>query len=474
MKKKILSGFVLTAVLAVGFLLSSTQIVRAISTIESCNGSTFDSSTTGSVNGKEGWTVTGPYDQAVVDNNYGFSTLGCKTFRISNAITSGGFGDQTFTASNPNESGETSAVNGGMSGGTRQNHFESQFNIASTTPNVVQPGLKISVSPDRGDGSRMSYLRFEDQINGIHVFFDDVTDSGPLPTVANFNEVDIATLDRTATHTVKFSLDLLDGAHNDIAKIYIDGNLVHTGTTWEDYYRFDPEQTGGGNLVPTVDSLIIRSGGAAVASNSGKGFLFDNFNSTSTTPVPPTPAPTGGQGLVTNPPANNPPANNPPANNPPASNPVVTPTGSGQVLGASTGPVEGCGTRTTGFSTTSGQSCVGNTGTSNVIPGCENRTTGFSTTSGQSCVGNTGTVFSSAYHFTLSLSINHPPYPRDPAYRAEVMELQKFLNLHGFGPLDVDGMFGPLTNAAVIKFQLANGLVGDGIVGPNTRAKLNQ
>ncbi|MFZ2149735.1 MAG: peptidoglycan-binding protein [Minisyncoccia bacterium] len=57
---------------------------------------------------------------------------------------------------------------------------------------------------------------------------------------------------------------------------------------------------------------------------------------------------------------------------------------------------------------------------------------------------------------------------------AEVMELQKFLNTAGYGPLVVDGKFGPLTKAAVVKFQLANGLKGDGIVGPLTRAVLNK
>ncbi len=56
----------------------------------------------------------------------------------------------------------------------------------------------------------------------------------------------------------------------------------------------------------------------------------------------------------------------------------------------------------------------------------------------------------------------------------EVVELQKLLNSLGFGPLVTDGKFGPLTRAAVIKFQLANGLVGDGIVGPLTRAVLNK
>ena len=34
----------------------------------------------------------------------------------------------------------------------------------------------MSVSPDGGSGDRMSYLRFEDHSDGIHVFFDDVTD----------------------------------------------------------------------------------------------------------------------------------------------------------------------------------------------------------------------------------------------------------------------------------------------------------
>ncbi|MFZ3011957.1 MAG: FG-GAP-like repeat-containing protein [Minisyncoccia bacterium] len=56
---------------------------------------------------------------------------------------------------------------------------------------------------------------------------------------------------------------------------------------------------------------------------------------------------------------------------------------------------------------------------------------------------------------------------------SEAEELQKFLNTAGYGLLVVDGKFGPMTKAAIIKFQIANGLVGDGIVGPLTRAKLN-
>lgn len=50
----------------------------------------------------------------------------------------------------------------------------------------------------------------------------------------------------------------------------------------------------------------------------------------------------------------------------------------------------------------------------------------------------------------------------------EVRTLQILL-----GNLDVDGIFGKKTKAAVIAYQTANGLVADGIVGAKTWAKLN-
>jgi hypothetical protein len=75
------------------------------------------------------------------------------------------------------------------------------------------------VSPDDGQGGRMSYLRFEDQPDGVHVFFDDVTDPGPFPTVATFNETDIATLSRTRSHSIRFSIDFKPGPGNDVVRI---------------------------------------------------------------------------------------------------------------------------------------------------------------------------------------------------------------------------------------------------------------
>ena len=56
----------------------------------------------------------------------------------------------------------------------------------------------------------------------------------------------------------------------------------------------------------------------------------------------------------------------------------------------------------------------------------------------------------------------------------EVKNLQIGLNEKINAGLVVDGIFGPLTKAAVIKFQLANNLAGDGIVGLLTRGVFNQ
>src|SRR2546430_1474858 len=57
--------------------------------------------TTGNIDGQNGWMKTGPYDVAVVKvsafaaaASYGF---GLQALRLSDAITSGSFGDQTFS-----------------------------------------------------------------------------------------------------------------------------------------------------------------------------------------------------------------------------------------------------------------------------------------------------------------------------------------------------------------------------------------
>jgi uncharacterized protein YkwD len=234
----------------------------------------------GDINGQQGWLKGNPlFDVKVVKVGsypdaaaYGF---GGQALRLSDAYTSGTFGDQTFSPPLLQPAGEASGL---------QKHFEAGFRIG-TTQATLQPGSHFSVSPDDGNGSRMSYLRFEDQADGVHVFFDDVTDPGPFGTVATFNETEIAVLSRTRAHSIRFSIDFKPGPGNDVVRIYIDGHLKITGTTWEDYYRYDPEQLGNGNQVPQTSKLIFRESGAPDPLNAGQGFLVDGVYLASSTPT---------------------------------------------------------------------------------------------------------------------------------------------------------------------------------------------
>ncbi len=137
----------------------------------------------------------------------------------------------------------------------------------------------------------VSSLRFEDRADGVHVFFVDVTDPGRVVNGDTFNTTDIATLDRTHSHLIRFSIDFKNGPANDQVKIYIDGSLKITGTTWADYYRYDSEQAPG-NQVPTVDKLLLRESGNSQdvppydpnPSDMGQGFLIDRVILASSAP----------------------------------------------------------------------------------------------------------------------------------------------------------------------------------------------
>jgi len=195
---------------------------------------------------------------------------------MSNAVTSGCFGDQTFSGRTANPAGETGAADGGFGlGGTLQRHFEAQWSFASTVPGAQQPGLSVVGSPDRGDGSRMSWVQMTDTPTGLAVNFYDVQGT---TNPANFVRSPVASgLDRTVPHSVKVTMDFFDGPSNDVVKVYVDGALKHTGTSWENYYRYDSEQSFAGNRVPIVNRILFRTGGSPAPATAGKGFLIDNL-----------------------------------------------------------------------------------------------------------------------------------------------------------------------------------------------------
>ncbi len=242
----------------------------------------------GKIHLQDDWSSAGPYDHFVVNNtlppaSYSYPTFGTQSLRISNAITSGSFGDQTFSKRTPNHAGETeSSCPLPFCQGTRQSHFEVEWDFASTTPAAEQPGLAVSASPDRGDGARMSFVRLRDTPTGLAVDFADVQGVNRIPPAcgeANFVETTVATgLNRTVPHTLKITMDLLEGPSNDIVRVYVDGSLRHTGTSWEDYFRFDCEAAAHLGKPPAVNRILYRTAGAPAPLTTLKGFVIDNLS----------------------------------------------------------------------------------------------------------------------------------------------------------------------------------------------------
>ena len=226
----------------------------------------------GDIGGQMGWTKLNPAFDVKVATVATYPAaakykFGVQTLRLSDAFTSGSFGDQTFSPGLTQPAGESPL----------STRFGSSFSIGTALA-TEQLGLHMSASPDNGSGARMSYLRFEDRTDGVHVFFDDVTNPGPVGHASLFNETDIATLSRSKDHTIRFSITFKSGPGNDVVRIYIDGKKEITGTTWEDYYRYDPEAAGNGNQVSPVSKLLFRESGDAHPANANKGFLVDRVS----------------------------------------------------------------------------------------------------------------------------------------------------------------------------------------------------
>ena len=207
------------------------------------------------INGNDGWMATGAYDEGIVADGINGPSL-----RMSNAITSGSFSDWVFSKPTQSPAGESVA-----------NHvYKGEFKFKSAT-GAAQPGLQISVSPDNGQGARMSFVRLMDMGDGIHVMFNEMR-----PNSSEFSGVqDIAKVDYPAAHTLRFELKMLPGRNNDQVAVYVDGVKKVVGKSWENYYR-DSELHEPG----VVDRMIFQartSGGDAPT--LGHGYLIDNVSS---------------------------------------------------------------------------------------------------------------------------------------------------------------------------------------------------
>ena len=168
------------------------------------------------------------------------------------------------------------------------NEFDATYKIRSTSADY-QPNLRVSVSPDDGGGARMSFVRFDDQEDGLHAFVVD----NPVNDVQRTTPVTGPAYSRTAVHTVRFWIKFVpgvndDGTANDIVRVFIDG--VDIGdkervcfTTWEQWYRFGEKREP-----PVTNSLIFMARGSSNPDVAGGGYLFDDVSYTSADGTGPT------------------------------------------------------------------------------------------------------------------------------------------------------------------------------------------
>lgn len=256
-----------------------TALVLATSPALADSFTDFESFTTNtSVNGQGGWSATSSWDEEVVDDG-----TGNLAWRVSNAVTGGSFGDMplaprpggvvadpTIDAVNglPNEfAGESST-------GATHNQFIGSFRFRSAT-GTPQSGASVTVSADNGIGGRHGFIDIEDSsvaTSGIDLITYDVNPDGSFS-----NAITIASaLSYTEWHDFRLEIDFNDGASNDVARYYVNGSLVHTGTSWEDYY---PNAQPGAHPdgVP-VQTFIYRVSGGAVPTVLDGGFLIDDVD----------------------------------------------------------------------------------------------------------------------------------------------------------------------------------------------------
>jgi uncharacterized repeat protein (TIGR01451 family) len=235
--------------------------------------------------------TNGQYDQEVVENTTappgeppGF---GSQSLRMSNACASGEFFYQTYSPQELQQVGEARP----------RKVFLAEFAFMSTKPDR-QPGLFLSVSPDSGEGSRMSWVGLEDTEDGIQVTAADTPEVD-----GEFVDYNLALLeDRKVPHTIRFRVKVNPGPDNDVVRIAVDGRSRGCFTTWENYYRTAPEQAPppNRNTPATINSLQFRSSVPGPPALAGDGYLFDNVSITPSNGPGPKPCsgegPGGGEG----------------------------------------------------------------------------------------------------------------------------------------------------------------------------------
>lgn len=251
----------------------SATLGLGVSTASASTYSTdFESFTAGSINGQDGWTATNPaFAQGIVNVGGAHGNV----FLRANTYTSGSFGDQPMSPG-VTPVGEVGSVN------YAGNHLSTASFDFRAVNDGSNDGSQTSVTLTDAPGSRMWNVSLENGPGGVSLTTYNI-DPTLVGGHVSFNPVTLAT-GLTGWHTLSVSSTFVNGSDNDQVNYYLDGNLVGSTGTWEEYYRLDTEQAGNGNQLFASDRLLFRTGGAAVA--GAAGFHFDNVSLATAVPEP--------------------------------------------------------------------------------------------------------------------------------------------------------------------------------------------
>ncbi len=234
---------------------------------------TFEGFATGEItNGENGWTTTGTHDQGVVDLGGSHGHV----LRMSSDPSSGDFAGP-FSVPLTYATGET---------GTTAD-YSSQTISFDVKPVSSAAGDNSRLEVDIGNtatNDRANFMVIETTADGIRIAVanpdsaGDFGDSGSFPT--DWTEV-ISGLNASAWHHVDLKVQYNDGPNNDVIQIYVDGALVGTTTTFENYHDALGGTHDGNAEANQTNNLFFRAGNngqpADGPGGQNQGFYFDNL-----------------------------------------------------------------------------------------------------------------------------------------------------------------------------------------------------
>lgn len=214
----------------------------------------------GRINSQFGWeSAAGEAFDEEIENIGSQACRGQGVWRISNSYASGGFGNQPRSPAFTKSSGESTLRS---PGGGDSMYYEFFFRTKSVVSDSSAMDVSFASSPsiDRLDLIRISNA--SDLSKGLQILMRDGVN-------LNVHEVAI-NLTRGVWHHLKVVVQTPDGFNNDVLKIYVNGILAGTYTTWENWRQAQPAS----NL---AFSRVLFRIPATIHVPTAEGFYLDDF-----------------------------------------------------------------------------------------------------------------------------------------------------------------------------------------------------